>query len=218
MIGGIEVKVCGLTRSEDAEAAALAGADFLGFIFYPKSPRGLSLEQFEALMPQLPDLPKVAVTVAPGEALVDSLEALGFEYFQIHYPLNIGSLAREWSERLTPSKLWLAPKIGPNDSLDEVSLQYADTWLMDAYRKDAYGGTGETGDWVSFREISEKYPEKLWTLAGGLGPGNVADAVRRTGAERVDLNSGVEISPGIKDRNKLFQVKEALEKFNSGDF
>jgi phosphoribosylanthranilate isomerase len=89
---------------------------------------------------------------------------------------------------------------------------------MDAYRKDAYGGTGETGDWVSFREISEKYPEKLWTLAGGLGPGNVADAVRRTGAERVDLNSGVEISPGIKDRNKLFQVKEALEKFNSGDF
>ena len=75
MIGGIEVKVCGLTRSEDAKAAALAGADFLGFIFYPKSPRRLSLEQFEALMPQLPDLPKVAVTVAPGEALVDSLEA-----------------------------------------------------------------------------------------------------------------------------------------------
>lgn len=220
MIGGIEVKVCGLTRSEDAEAAALVGADFLGFIFYPKSPRKISLEQFKAFLPQLPDLPKVAVTVSPDEALLDSLEGLGFDYFQIHYPL--GSEAqdriRDWSERLSPSRLWLAPKIGPNESFDESSLDRAETWLLDAYRKDFFGGTGETSDWEAFREISGRFPDKRWTLAGGLGPDNLADAVRRTGAGRVDLNSGVEVSPGIKDRNKLFQVKVALEKFDEGNF
>ena len=62
--------------------------------------------------------------------------------------------------------------------------------------------------------MSGRFPDKRWTLAGGLGPDNLADAVRRTGAGRVDLNSGVEISTGIKDRNKLFQVKVALEKFD----
>ena len=220
MIGGIEVKVCGLTRSEDAEAAALVGADFLGFIFYPKSPRKISLEQFEAFLPQLPDLPKVAVTVSPDEALLDSLEGLGFDYFQIHYSLDFEAQdrTRDWSERLSPSRLWLAPKICPNESFDESSLDRAETWLLDAYRKDLFGGTGETSDWEAFREMSGRFPDKRWTLAGGLGPDNLADAVRRTGAGRVDLNSGVEISPGIKDRNKLFQVKVALEEFDEGDF
>lgn len=220
MIGGIEVKVCGLTRSEDAEAAASVGADFLGFIFYPKSPRNLSLEQFEALRPQLPDLPKVAVTVNPESALLDSLEALGFDYFQIHYAMDLESLerTRAWSERLSPASLWLAPKIGPGQSLDAALLGYSETWVWDAYRKDAFGGTGQTSDWGAFREMATSYPDKRWTLAGGLGPGNVVAAIRQTGATRIDLNSGVEVSPGIKDRNKLVQVKMALEELSDGDF
>lgn len=217
MIGGIEVKVCGMTRAEDAHAAASVGADFLGFIFYPKSPRNVSLERFAELRPELPDLPKVAVTVTPEDALLDSLEALGFDYFQIHYPLSSESekRARVWSERLSPSRLWLAPKIGPGESLEGSSLVYAETWLWDAYRKDVFGGTGQTSDWGAFREMATRYPEKRWALAGGLGPDNVAEAVSQTGAERIDLGSGVEISPGIKDRNKLVQVRMALENLKT---
>lgn len=214
------MKVCGMTRAEDAEAAASVGADFLGFIFYPKSPRNLSLEQFEKLLPDLPDLPKVAVLVSPEISFIDSLEPLGFDYFQIHFPMNSDSIDRTkaWSERLSPSSLWLAPKIRPGESIEEASLKYADAWMWDAYRKDAFGGTGQTSDWAAFREVSASYPDKRWTLAGGLGPGNVADAVRQTGAKRIDLNSGVEISPGIKDRNKLVRVKRALEESNRDDF
>ncbi len=213
MIGGIQVKVCGLTRASDARAAANAGADFLGFIFYPKSPRNLEIEAFEAMRSDLPDLPKVAVMVAPEDSLLDALEPLGFDFFQIHYAVGSESIERirSWSERLSPQRLWLAPKIGPGDLLGEESLALADTWLWDAYRKDAFGGTGQLSDWAAFREMAERYPDKLWTLAGGLNPENVAEAVNQTGAKRVDLNSGVEHSPGIKDLVKINQVRESLQ-------
>lgn len=212
MIGGVEVKVCGLTRMEDAKNAASIGADFLGFIFHPKSPRNISIEKYRALLPGLPSLPKVAVSVAPSVDLLRKLEELEFDYFQIHYPS--GDFPKktlvEWSERLAPAKLWLAPKVEPGIGFEEDLLPLANTWLWDTYSKDAYGGTGKVGDWKGFKEISNRYPVKNWVLAGGLGPGNVSEAVAATGTKRIDLNSCVEKSPGVKDLKLLEQVKGAL--------
>lgn len=218
MIGGIEVKVCGLTRREDAQLAKEIGADYIGFIFYPKSPRYVSLEKFEPLIADLPDLPKVAVTVSPDEALIASLQDIGFEHFQIHYSQvdTEWDRIKKWSNLVGTARLWLAPKKPPEEGLDESVLSMADTILWDAYRKDAFGGTGQTSDWSAFASMRLKYPVKNWVLAGGLGPENVSEAVAETGAKRVDFNSGVEISPGIKDRIRLMQVRDELVRRGSG--
>ena len=211
MIGGIEVKVCGLTRREDAEFAAEIGADYLGFIFYPKSPRCVSVDDASSLSRGL-SAPKVAVTVSPDRALIDTLKRVGFDRFQIHYPQAETDLdrIRDWSEQIGPENLWLAPKKPPETDFDESALPYAGTILWDAYRKDAFGGTGQTSDWSTFASLQASYPDRTWVLAGGLGPDNVSQAIAETGAKRVDFNSGVEISPGIKDRNRLEKVRDEL--------
>ncbi len=213
MIGDVKVKVCGLTRLSDAHDAASMGADFLGFIFYPKSPRFLALDKFRALRSELPDLPKVAVSVLPDSNQIDALLKAGFDYYQIHFPL-VGAYhqqVEEWSKRVTPEKLWLAQKVGPEEEFDENLLPNANTFLWDTYQKDAFGGTGKVGDWEGFGQASRRSPDKNWVLAGGLNPANVRDAVEKTGTKQIDLNSGVEKSPGVKDPNKLEQVRIALQ-------
>jgi phosphoribosylanthranilate isomerase len=210
MIGGIRVKVCGLTSAADAQAAAAIGADFLGFILYPKSPRYLSLPQFALLRPHLPDLPKVAVMVAPGEAELAAAGEAGFDFFQIHFPAGDIGAARYAAARLGAERLWLAPKLPPEAELDPLWLPLAATWLLDTYRADAFGGTGHTGDWAKFRRYSLAYPECRWVLAGGLSPDNAAAAVAATGAQVIDVNSGVELAPGRKDTAKLAALRAAL--------
>jgi phosphoribosylanthranilate isomerase len=213
MIGGVKVKVCGLTRLSDAKGAASMGADFLGFIFYPKSPRFLALNEYQKFQSELPDLPKVAVTVLPDSDQLNALLQAGFDYYQIHFPLTgpYRQQIEEWSRQVTPEKLWLAQKVGPEEEFDENLLPYANTFLWDTYQKGAFGGTGKVGDWEGFGQVSRKSPDKNWVLAGGLNPGNVREAIEKTGTKQVDLNSGVEKSPGVKDLNKLEQVRIALQ-------
>lgn len=213
MIGGVEIKICGLTRASDAVDAASVGADFVGFIFYPDSPRNLELEKYQAFKSELPQLPKVAVTVLPDQNQLDDLLMAGFDYIQIHFPLvgTSNHLIEEWSGRVTPEKLWLAPKVDPVVGFDENLLQYSNTFLWDTFQKDSFGGSGKVGDWGGFRRISERFPEKEWVLAGGLNPSNVREAIEKTGTKRIDLSSGVEKSPGVKDPNKLEQVRTSLE-------
>ncbi|MAM90701.1 MAG: phosphoribosylanthranilate isomerase [Opitutaceae bacterium] len=213
MVNGVEIKVCGLTRLSDALAAESLGVDYLGFNFFPESPRYLSIPDYRSISEKLPDLPTVAIAVLPDRETIVSLQELGINFYQFHYPAEETpqSTIQEWSSILGPEKLWLAPRITPPDIFQEDCLPLADTWLLDAYRKGAYGGTGQTSDWAEFARISEKHPEKTWILAGGLGPDNVKAALAETGAKRIDLNSGVEILPGIKDPSKLESVKNALE-------
>lgn len=213
MVNGIEIKLCGLTRLSDATVAASLGVDYLGFNFFPESPRYLSFGEFGSIASELPHLPKVAIAVAPDVELIFRLQALGIDYFQFHYPAAETPLSklREWSKALGPDRLWLAPRIAPGERFDEGALDLADTWLLDAYKRGAYGGTGRIGDWSEFARLSKEHPEKAWILAGGLGPDNVKEALFETRAKRIDLNSGVEESPGIKDPSKLASVKNALE-------
>lgn len=217
MIGGVRVKVCGLTTLVDAEAADAAGADFLGFIFYPKSPRYVSLAQFQTMTSRLPPRKKVAVAVTPS---VDDLRAwmdAGFDAFQVHFPVATPSAAvAKWAEVVGPERLWLAPRMPPGSVFPPELLLHAHTVLWDTYSPEGYGGSGHTGDWAGFRAVRNEHPKTTWVLAGGLNAENVATALSATGAQMVDVNTGVEAAPGIKDPAKLAAFFAAIREAAEG--
>jgi phosphoribosylanthranilate isomerase len=204
MIDGIRLKVCGLTSIVDAEFADRCGADYLGFILYPKSPRHLSLESFRAMEPRLPDRKKVAVVVEPSPADLAAIESSGFDFFQVHFRTDV---AREtiagWSDAVGSDRLWLAPKLPPGSDVPAELLPLAGHVLLDTFHADKFGGTGETGDWAKYARHQKAYPGKTWILSGGLAPENIGEALRSSGARFVDVNSGVESAPGVKDEAKL---------------
>ncbi len=205
MLNGIQLKICGLTTLSDATAAALSGADFLGFILYPKSPRYLSLVAYHTLTSALPTAPRrVAVMVAPSTAeLAEAVDA-GFDFFQLHYPLTTPlETVAAWSAQVGVDRLWLAPKLPPELDVPAETLPLAGTFLMDTFHAAGFGGSGQTGDWAKFSRHRLAHPGHTWILAGGLNPDNLAEAVGRSGTGFVDLNSGVESAPGVKDHAKL---------------
>ncbi len=204
MIDGIRIKVCGLTSLVDAEFADACGADFLGFIFYPPSPRVITLTQFRAMQPKLPPRKKVAVSVSPT---VDELRAFadaGSDFFQVHFPTDTPLKTIEaWTKAVGPGKLWLAPKLPPASDVVAELIPLAGTFMLDTFHKEKFGGTGETGDWAKFARHQHAYPKRTWILSGGLNPENIGEALRASGTKFVDVNSGVELTPGVKDREKL---------------
>jgi phosphoribosylanthranilate isomerase len=108
-----------------------------------------------------------------------------------------------WAEAVGRDRLWLAPKLPPATDVPVALLPLADTFLLDAFQAEKFGGTGRSGDWAQFRRQREAHPAKNWILAGGLGPANIAAALAATGARWVDVNSGIERTPGVKDSGKL---------------
>ncbi len=208
-----QVKICGITRSEDAVVALAEGAAHLGFILYEKSPRCVTLEQAHALFASanVPREKRVAVDVDPDPDRLARWKEGGFALFQVHFPHD---LPREriasWANVVGRENLWLAPRLSPEESFPEDLFDHAEAFLIDAYSSHAYGGTGETSDWIRFAEWKSRWPGKDWILAGGLSPENVADAVAATGTDRLDANSGVESSPGTKDPAKVRVLFERL--------
>ncbi len=204
MINGIRLKVCGITSLVDADAADAAGADYLGFIFYPKSPRYVSRPQMLAMKDRLPSRKKVAVSVEPAAAELAQQVELGFDFFQVHFnPQTPAGVIGGWAEAVGASRLWLAPRLPAGVDIYPELLPLAETFLIDTFHPDKMGGTGETGDWAKFRRFRETHPSKQWILSGGLDHRNVAAAVAATGAKLIDVNSGVEQAPGIKSPAKL---------------
>jgi hypothetical protein len=123
MIDGIRFKVCGLTSLVDAEFADRCGADCLGFIFHPKSPRHLTREQFRAMGPRLPPRRKVAVSVEPSLEELTALRDAGFDYFQIHHRLDVPEKTlTAWSRLVGRQRLWLAPKLPPGSTVPPAVL------------------------------------------------------------------------------------------------
>ncbi len=218
MINGVRLKVCGLTSLVDADAADAVGADYLGFIFYPKSPRGITLTQYAAMKDRLPPRKRVAVCVEPGEAELAALAAEDFDRFQIHF--NVATplpVVAAWSQRVGAERLWLAPKLPPSEDVRPEWLGLAGSFLLDTFHADKYGGTGETGDWGKFKRHRDAHGAKTWILSGGLKPDNVAAAVGATGAKFLDVNSGVEMAPGVKDPAKLKALVLALHNATKQD-
>ncbi len=202
----VTVKICGITRAADARRALELGADYLGVIVYEKSPRAVPLQQVPRLLEAIPPAKRVLVDVMPSVERLEQCLALGFAACQIHFDLEapLSALAG-WSGVAGADALWLAPRIPPEEeAFPQIIMEFADTILLDTYARDAYGGTGKAGaNWQRFLDCTLLYQHKRWILAGGLSPENIVEALRFTQAEWVDVNSGVESAPGIKDPARL---------------
>jgi len=204
MINGIRLKVCGITSLVDADAADAVGADYLGFIFYPKSSRNVPAAQYTAMRDRLPPRKKVAVSVDPTVVELAQQAALGFDFFQVHFnPQTPVPTVGSWVDTVGRERIWLAPRLPSGVNLYPEFLPLAETFMLDTFHPEKMGGTGLTGDWVKFRQHREANPDKTWILSGGLNHSNVAAAVAATGARWLDVNSGVEQAPGIKSPAKL---------------
>jgi len=204
MIDGIQVKICGLTAPADAAFADGAGADYLGFVLHPKSPRYVSLAQFRSMAPGLAGRRKVAVAVEPEPGALLAMREAGFDRFQVHFRHDTPTgVIAAWSAEVGAGALWLAPRLPPGIDVPEAWLGLAGCFLLDTFDKALFGGTGRTGDWPKFRRHAEGHPEKTWILSGGLSPDNVGEALAGSGARFIDVASGVESRPGIKDHAKI---------------
>lgn len=202
----IRVKICGLSRPEDVTAAARAGAVYGGFVFFPKSPRAVSADVAQALAVDAPvGLAKVALVVDADDALIDEITTkVPLDMLQLHgkeSPERVAELRAR-----TGLPVMKAIGVSGEDDLPAIDVysQVADQLLIDAKPpKDAVlpGGNGLSFDWRLLQ--GRKYWTKPWMLAGGLTPDNVAEAVRLTRARQVDVSSGVESAPGVKDAAKI---------------
>lgn len=196
-----QVKICGLTRPEHVAAAVEAGAAFVGFVFFPKSPRNLTPEAAATLALEVPPgVARVGLFVNPDDALLDVvLAVVPLDILQLHGSETPDRVA-EIKARTGLPVMKAVGVAGPQDldALWDYGL-VADMLLVDAKApKDAAlpGGNGLAFDWRLL--VGRKFLTP-WMLAGGLTPDNVAEAVRLTGARIVDVSSGVESAPGEKD-------------------
>jgi phosphoribosylanthranilate isomerase len=194
----VRIKICGITNLEDALLACELGADALGFIFYPQSPRQVAPETAREIIAQLPPfVASVGVFVDEAAAVVQELAArVGLDWVQLH-----GQESPEYCRNLG-RRVIKGFRIQDKKSLLELK-PYRDAvqaFLLDTYKKGQVGGTGESFDW---RLVREAKPYGRIILAGGLTPENVAQAIEVAQPQAVDAASGTEAAPGRKDPEKL---------------
>jgi phosphoribosylanthranilate isomerase len=202
MIDGVRVKFCGLTSLVDAQFADRCGADYLGFILHPTSPRYIPLPQYQAMAARLPERRKVAVIVEPDASEL-TLMRDDFDFFQIHFRHDVPLVTlAAWAKAVGLEKLWLAPKLPPAVDVSDTLLRFTRYILLDTFHE-GFGGSGRTSDWPKFVRHRQNHPDRFWILAGGLNPDNIGDALRATNASFVDVSSGIEAAPGIKDHEKM---------------
>ncbi len=204
-MGHVRVKICGLRTVADVAAVAAAGAAYAGFVFFAKSPRHLTVEAARELALAAPEgLAKVALVVDAEDAVLDAIvEGVPLDMLQLH--------GHESPERVAAVRarygLPVMKAVGVADEGDLAALfdytTVADQILVDAKPPkgaDLPGGNGLSFDW---RLVAQRRWLRPWMLAGGLTAENVAEAVRLTNARQVDVSSGVERAPGVKDAAKI---------------
>ncbi|MGE5320535.1 MAG: phosphoribosylanthranilate isomerase [Hyphomicrobiaceae bacterium] len=195
----VRVKICGITRSQDLHAACAAGADALGFVFYEKSPRHLSIAAAAALVRELPPFVQaVGLFVDAEPAFVEAvLQDVPLDLLQFHGDERPSDCARYGRAFIK------AIRVNRDTDLLKCAADFdaARGLLLDAFVPGVPGGTGERFDWAL---IPANLPKPL-ILSGGLTPDNVAEAVRRVRPWAVDVSSGVEAAKGIKDAQKIAQ-------------
>jgi phosphoribosylanthranilate isomerase len=199
-----KIKICGIKTVTDALAAIEAGADLIGFNFYPKSPRYVDVgmcRNIMSVMRQHGRVTCVGVFVNTTVAEINAtMETCGLSLAQLH-----GDETVEMLEALD-GKAFKAFR-GIPESVDGIARSEAPAFLVDASVKDVYGGSGVTVDWSAAAELAKRYP---LLLAGGLTPENVAEAVSRVKPWGVDVASGVESAPGEKDARKMKAFVQAV--------
>lgn len=205
----VRVKVCGLTNEEDVEAAVSAGVDAVGVIVgFSGSPRNMTLDAASRLFSRVPPFVcKVLVTTA-GIATreTEAIRRLAPGAIQVYGEVERPDFLRE----RTGASIILPFRVGGREAPEKEKMKQFDAVLTDTYDRAALGGTGRVSDWGVCRALREELAPIPLVLSGGLNPRNVAEAVRAVEPYAVDVSSGVESSPGKKDRSKMEEfVKEA---------
>lgn len=201
----VEVKICGITDEEAMDAAIEGGADYVGLVFFAKSPRNVTPDRAAELVEFTPgDVTKVGLFVDPDDATLDSvLTRVRLDLLQLHgneTPERVEAIRLEYG---LPVMKVLSVSVADDLAAAEPYLAVADRLLFDAKPpKGAVlpGGNAVSFDWTILTGRKWGLP---WMLAGGLTPANVAEAIRISGAPCVDVSSGVESAPGVKDVEKI---------------
>ena len=203
-----KIKICGITRPDDAQLASEYGARMIGMIFYDKSPRFISDSAAEKIVQILPEevLP-VGVFVNPEVEKISSIiDNTGIKALQIHGKFN--------NDEVNNLNLPLiqAYSISDKNDFDSIRQNGSDYFLLDNKELNRYGGTGKTFDWEL---IPTDLRKDRMILAGGITAENAAEAISKISPAFLDVSSGVESSPGIKDKMKLEQLFKAVERANA---
>lgn len=202
-----KLKICGITSLDDALASIECGAEYLGFNFYAGSPRFISPREALSIVRQLPvDIITVGIFVnePTPRHVSEILETSGVRLAQLH-----GDESPEYCNHVGAGRVIKALRAGPDFDVDSVISFPATAILLDAFDRSLYGGTGKVADWSVAAEAAKKV--RLF-LAGGLLPANIVEAIQVVEPYAVDVNSGVESAPGIKDPQKLKELKKEMER------
>lgn len=208
-----QVKFCGLTRPQDVSVAVCAGADAIGLVFYPPSPRAVDVLQAKQLVANIPAFVSVVALVVniDDDTLIKIAQAVNFDIIQFHGDETADECQRQAT---LVSKRWIkAVRVdasrydteGIQKIIDDYHAKGAASILLDAYHADKFGGTGERFDW----SIIPKQSSLPIILAGGLTPNNVA-LTRQLPIYAVDVSGGIESAKGIKDIDKMRAFMKAV--------
>ncbi len=202
-----KIKVCGITRLKDALLAMQLGADMLGFVFYEKSPRYVSVSQAKTIIEKLPaTINRVGVFVEPNLSTVQTASReLNLDYVQLHGTFN-NALVRQLKN--TGHKVIQSFHVENAKDYQEIWKSSADIVHLDNKAENVPGGTGKQFNWKI--RPQRKIPNLM--LAGGINIKNVAEGIKRFKPLVIDVNSGVEISPGVKSETKLKQFFKTCNK------
>jgi phosphoribosylanthranilate isomerase len=202
----VKLKICGMTRLADIEKAAAIGVYYLGFIFHSKSPRYVTPETAKDLTAQVPaGIKKVGVFVnMSAEEVLNIMEQCGLDIAQLH-----GDEPEETALKIGRERVWKAVNLQSREDIAYAAAYPAAAILADSRSSSQYGGTGSKCDWSLAAEAAKQV--KL-VLAGGLTPENVVEAVQQVNPFALDVNSGIESAPGVKDHNKILELAKALKK------
>jgi len=202
----MEIKICGITNEEDAQAAVEYGADALGFIFHEPSPRFVTPQRAKEIIARLPGrICKVGVFVNSSQELIDEIASLtGLDLVQLH-----GDETPEFCRNFPQSTLIKAVAPKTAEDMESIKKYAMRAILIDARECGLYGGTGKVCDWEMAATLARERP---LILSGGLGPDNLEEAIKRVAPGAVDINSGIEIEPGKKDHAKMRKAVEIAKK------
>jgi phosphoribosylanthranilate isomerase len=197
------VKICGITRAQDAELAVGLGAHALGFVFWPNSPRSVDRNVAKAIAAAVPNhVKKVGVFVdQPALEIARTMDDVGLDIAQLH-----GNETADFCRRVGRTVI-KAIALPDNGGIDFAAFDPDVLLLVDAHDTERRGGTGKTVNWDTARDIAATRPT---ILAGGLNAANVKLAIRSVRPYGIDVSSGVESSPGVKDATRLRSFFEAL--------
>ena len=201
------VKICGITRAADAAAAVACGASAIGFIFWPKSPRYIDPEQARAIVQTLP--PFVTPVGVFVNETVDHMNGVADT-------AGLGAIQLHGDEQASSIEGITCPVV---KALGRVDAESASVWparvllLLDADDRERRGGTGSHADWDAAASLARS---RRLLLAGGINPGNVAEAVTRVRPFGIDVSSGVEDAPGVKNPDRIRDLFEALRVVSRG--